>query len=170
MTVVTWIGNVSEATGRIGALIVTPLVLAMVFEVVSRYAFSAPTYWAFEVSYMMMGGIFFFGIAYALKTGAHVNVDFIHARLPRRVASFVDFVSYLVLTGLYIWIVSALTAHVANGIRTGEGSGVSAWNPTIWPYRVVFVVGFATLALQTFAKLVESAMGVIGLAGRNGRA
>ncbi len=162
MSVVKWIGRVSEATGRIGALIVVPLVFAMVYEVVSRYVFSAPTFWAFEVSYMMMGGVFFFGVAYALKIGAHVNVDFIHARLPHRLASLIDFVGYLILTCLCIWIASALIAHVANGIRTGEGSGVSAWNPTIWPYRLVFVIGFATLALQTFAKLIESAMGLMG--------
>jgi TRAP-type mannitol/chloroaromatic compound transport system permease small subunit len=42
--------------------------------------------------------------------------------------------------------------------RSGEGAGVSAWNPKIWPYRVVYMVGFALFTLQAFAKAIENAL------------
>jgi TRAP-type mannitol/chloroaromatic compound transport system permease small subunit len=53
--------------------------------------------------------------------------------------------------------------------RSGEGSGLSAWNPKIWPYRVVYVAGFALFALQSFAKLLENLLVVVGHAPKDTR-
>src|SRR5258708_24856026 len=48
-----------------------PLVLAVSFEVISRYAFDAPTLWSFDVTYMLYGTIFMLRAAYSLHKGAH---------------------------------------------------------------------------------------------------
>lgn len=162
MPLVHFIGRLSLWTGRIGALLVVPLVLAMVFEVVSRYAFARPTEWAFEVSYMMMGSIFLLGIAYALQVGQHVNVDFIHERLPRRGIALIDSIGYALLTAMMVWIVIVLAQNAAAAYRSGEGSGLSAWNPQVWPYRIIYTIGFGLFALQTFAKAIENLLIVIG--------
>lgn len=156
MPLVHFIGRLSLWTGRLGAMLVVPLMAAMVYEVVSRYAFAAPTDWAFEISYMMMGSIFLLGIAYALAVGQHVNVDFIHDRLPRRVIALIDALGYVVLTGMMVWIVIVLAQNAVAAFHSGEGSGLSAWNPRIWPYRVVYCFGFGLFALQTFAKALEN--------------
>jgi len=124
--------------------------------------FAAPTAWAFEVSYMMMGSIFLFGISYALLAGQHVNVDFIHDRLPKRAISLIDAIGYALLTAMMVWIVVVLVQNALAAFRSGEGSGLSAWNPKIWPYRILYVVGFALFALQTFAKTIENLLVVFG--------
>lgn len=160
---VRWIDRWSQVVGTLGALVIVPLVLSMVYEVIARYVFSAPTYWAFEVSYMMMGVIFLFALGNALRLDQHVNVDVVHARLPRRVAAAIDAFACAIMTGLCAWLTYALFNHVLEGYRSGEGSGVSAWNPKIWPYRIVFLVGFATLMLATLAKLVRSLAVLLGL-------
>ena len=162
MAVVRLIGWLSLWSGRLGAALVLPLVLAMVFEVVSRYLFAAPTIWAFELSYMMMGTIFLMGLSYALLVGQHVHVDFIHQRLPRRVIAVIDLAGYVALTAMLVWMVQVLAQNVVDVYRTGEGSGLSAWNPKIWPYRVVYVVGFALFALQCLAKAIENLLVVLG--------
>ena len=54
--------------GLVGAWGTIFLIVAMVFEVISRYFLNAPTKWAFEVAYMLMGTSFMFGIAYCLQT------------------------------------------------------------------------------------------------------
>ena len=145
-----------------------PLVLAMVYEVVSRYAFDRPTIWAFELSYMMMGVIFLLGISYALLKGQHVNVDFLHEALPRRGVAVIDFVGYVVLTGMSAWIAFALFRYFGEAYRSGEGSGLSAWNPPVWPYRFVFAIGFTLFSLQTLAKAIENGQLIFG--ERPGRA
>ena len=53
--------------GQVGAWIVVVLIGAMVYEVIARYFFGAPTQWAFEVAYMLMGTSFMLGIAYCLQ-------------------------------------------------------------------------------------------------------
>ena len=39
---------------------------------------------------------------------------------------------------------------------SGETSGESAWNPVIWPFRLVFFLGFLALALQGTAELIRA--------------
>jgi TRAP-type mannitol/chloroaromatic compound transport system permease small subunit len=162
MRVIAFIGKLSLWSGRLGALVVLPLVFAMVFEVISRYVFSSPTMWAFELSYMMMGAIFLLGLSYALLVGQHVNVDFIHQRLPPRAIALIDAIGYAVLTSMLTWMLVTLAQNAIDVYRSGEASGLSAWNPKIWPYRVIYVVGFALFALQSFAKLLENLLVVLG--------
>ena len=57
-----------------------PLVLAVAYEVIARYAFNAPTIWSFDVTYMLYGTIFMLGAAYALHKGAHIRTDFFFER------------------------------------------------------------------------------------------
>lgn len=162
MLIVRLIGQLSLWSGRLGALVVLPLVLAMVFEVVSRYAFSAPTAWAFELSYMMMGTIFLMGLSYAVLMDQHVNVDFIHQILPRRAVAAIDAVGYILMAGMLAWLTNVLVANAASVYRTGEGSGLSAWNPPIWPYRIIYALGFGLFALQCLAKAVENLLVLFG--------
>jgi TRAP-type mannitol/chloroaromatic compound transport system permease small subunit len=168
MFIVHLIENISKLSGRIASWLVLPLVFAMVFEVFSRYIFDAPTIWAFEVSYMMMGAIFLLGLSYALQQGQHVNVDFIHQKLHPRLIGLIDAIAYLILTGMLVWMTITLTKNAMDVYRTGEGSGLSAWNPKIWPYRIVYVIGFAAFALQAFGKFIENLLAATGrLAGKS---
>ncbi|MBN9443188.1 TRAP transporter small permease subunit [Bosea sp. (in: a-proteobacteria)] len=158
MPLVKLIGWLSLWSGRAGAILVLPLVLAMVYEVVSRYFFAAPTQWAFELSYMMMGTIFLLGLSYALLVDQHVNVDFIHQKLPKRGVALIDAIGYAVLAGMLLWLTQALIGNAMSVYRTGEGSGLSAWNPKIWPYRTIYVIGFALFGLQSAARAAENLM------------
>lgn len=162
MPVIRFVGLLSLWSGRLGAFVVLPLVLAMVFEVVSRYAFSAPTAWAFELSYMMMGTIFLLGLSYAVLQNQHVNVDFIHQMLPRRGVAVIDAVGYVLMAGMLAWLTNVLVANAIGVYRSGEGSGLSAWNPPIWPYRCIYALGFGLFALQCLAKAIENLLIVAG--------
>lgn len=164
MPFVRFVGGLSLWSGRAAALLVVPLVMAMVYEVISRYVFSAPTLWAFEVSYMMMGAIFMLAISYALQVGQHVNVDFIHDALPKRLVAVIDTLAYLVLTGFAAWLTFGLFRYATTALRSGEGSGLSAWNPPIWPYRYILALGFGLFALQCLAKAVENLLIALGRA------
>jgi TRAP-type mannitol/chloroaromatic compound transport system permease small subunit len=162
MPIVRFINILSLWSGRVGAVVVLPLVLAMVYEVLSRYLFSAPTQWAFELSYMMMGTIFLLGLSYAVLVNQHVNVDFLHQVLPRRGVATIDAVGYILMTGMLFWLTITLINNVGEVYATGEGTGLSAWNPPIWPYRIVYAVGFGLFALQCLAKAIENLLIVFG--------
>ena len=121
-TLISLIETISLWTGRLAALLLVPLVFAMVYEVVSRYVFAAPTQWAFEISYMLMGAIFTLGLSYCLRNNAHVNVDILPSVLPRRANAAIEVVAFGGMTVVLVWLTVTLGEGVARTYRTGEGS------------------------------------------------
>lgn len=145
----------TELLGWIGALVLLPLTGAMIYEVGSRYLFNAPTFWAYELSYMMMGTIFLFGIAYALRHHAHVRVDLFYDGFSSRKKAVVGLFGYSLLLPCVLWLTWALYDYAVRAYTGHELSGQSAWNPPIWPYRVVYVIGMASFALQILAEVLK---------------
>lgn len=145
----------------VGALLVLPLVGAMVYEVLSRYLFGAPTFWAFELAYMMMGTIFMFGIAYAMKHRSHVNVDLISGSLGPRANGIITLLGFTLLVPCVAWLCYALFWYMVDAYQAGENSGKSAWNPVIWPYRLMYVIGFISFLLQIAAESEKAIHSII---------
>lgn len=152
---------VTDIAAFIGILIVVPLILSMVYEVLSRYLLSAPTFWAYELGYMMMGAIFMFGMAYALKVRQHVTVDVLHGALPPRLKAAVNILGYCFFIPCVAWLTYALWGYMMRAYIGGEGSGQSAWNPHIWPYRAILVIGFAIFLLQTLIEFAKNWIALI---------
>ena len=155
-TIVRLIEWLSREIGRLGAWLVLPLTGAMVFEVLSRYVFKAPTFWAFEVAYMLMGASFMFGIAFALVERRHIRVDFVYANLGPKRRALVDLIGFLLLLPVVWWMTWGLWGYAWEAYLSGERTGESAWNPVIWPFRITFVVGFAMLGLQATVEMLKA--------------
>lgn len=148
--------SISKFFAVVGAVLIIPLILSLAYEVFSRYVLREPTIWAYEISYMLMGTIFLFGMAYALKTRQHVNVDVIYSILPKRVKALFDMIGSCILFIALFWLVNALSSYAIDTYEYQERSGASGWNPIIWPFRAVWLVGFALLAMQTFFEIIKS--------------
>ena len=57
----TYVDQFSLWIGRIVCWLTLPLFGAMVYEVIARYAFIAPTMWAYDISRMLAGALFMLG-------------------------------------------------------------------------------------------------------------
>ncbi|MBL6927778.1 MAG: TRAP transporter small permease subunit [Rhodospirillales bacterium] len=142
--------------GFLGAGLIVILIAAMDYEVLMRYAFGAPTYWAYEVGYMLMGTSFLFTIAFAIITRSHVRVDFLYGKYSIKGRATVDFIGYaFFLLPMIAWTAYGLWNFMAQAYGVGETSGQSAWNPVIWPFRVSFGIGFSLFALQIVAEIFK---------------
>ena len=62
-------------TGRIASLLALVMMLVLVQETVSRYAFGSPTIWSTEMVTFLYGGYIMLGAAYLLRQNAHVRCD-----------------------------------------------------------------------------------------------
>src|SRR5262245_40505338 len=69
------IDHFTDRTGTVISWLSVPLVAAVAYEVVARYAFNAPTIWVFDTTYMLYGTLFMLGASYALHKGAHIRTD-----------------------------------------------------------------------------------------------
>jgi TRAP-type mannitol/chloroaromatic compound transport system permease small subunit len=154
----------STLVGYIGAWVMAPLVVSMVYEVVSRHLLDAPTYWAYEAGYMMAGTCYMFGMAYCLRVGGHIRVDFIYDQLGAKGQAVIDMLGYLILMlPCCIWVTWGLYEYAMEAYVSQEQSGESAWNPLIWPFRTVWVIGFLALTLQGVAELMKAGRRFAGL-------
>jgi TRAP-type mannitol/chloroaromatic compound transport system permease small subunit len=152
------IGRVTGTVGTLGAWLLAPLIASMAYEVFARHAFNAPTDWAYELGYMLAGTSYMFGIAYCLRQGGHVRVDFVYGALGPRAQALVDLFGFVVLLlpGL-LWITWGLAEYAIDSFESGETSAQSAWNPVIWPFRTAWAIGFAVFSLQVVAEIVKCA-------------
>jgi len=151
--------------GVLAAMLLVPLVLATTWEVFARYAFGAPTIWAYEVGYSLTGAHFLLALAYTLRQGEHIRIDVFSAAMSPAVRRAIDALAYAVVLPILVWITWTLGAYALNGFARGENSGQSALNLPVWPFRAVFTLAFATFALQVLCELAKSLLPV-GPAGR----
>jgi TRAP-type mannitol/chloroaromatic compound transport system permease small subunit len=153
----------TEGVGAAGAVLVVPLVLATCWEVFSRYVLGAPTIWAFELGYMLMGIHFLLGGAITLKRQVHVRIDLIYARLPPRRRAWIDLVLYvgLVLPAIVMFCIR-FWEYTHAAYVSGEQSGMSAWNPPIWPFRAIILFSFGLLGLQVVAECLKAVAAIRG--------
>lgn len=155
--------RITATSGALVAWLVIPLIAALCYEVFSRYVLDAPTLWAFEVGYMVMGTHFLIGMAYALRTGDHVRVDFFYARVSARKQALIDtFTYFALLLPVAGWLTLGFWDKVTKAYASHERSGMSAFNPVIWPFRLVMCTAFALLFLQALAQLIRCAMVLTG--------
>ena len=89
------IDTASRVAGRIICWMLVPLMLAMVYEVVARKLFIAPTMWAYDISRMLCGAMFMLGAGYALSKGVHIRADFLYRNWPARRQGMVDAALYV---------------------------------------------------------------------------
>lgn len=155
------IDRLSSAVGIVAAFLLAPLIVATVYEVVSRYLFNAPTSWAYEVGYMANGTLMLLGVAYTLKERAHIRIDVLYSMASKRVRALIDVVGYAVLFLPFAWWLSAgLWEYAVHAFERGTTSGESAWNPVVWPFRAMFFASFLLLALQATREFV-AALGIL---------
>jgi len=151
------IDALSEWSGRIVAWLVIPLMLALSYEVVARYAFGAPTLWAYDVSYMLYGSHFMLGAGYCLVRKGHIRTDFFYAKWSPRRQGLMDAVLYLFFffPGMFFFFLAGLDAAV-DSWSLRETSDASAWRPIIYPFKTVMPVTAALLLVQGFSEFVKS--------------
>jgi TRAP-type mannitol/chloroaromatic compound transport system permease small subunit len=155
--------RISLGTGIIAALLIAPLVLATCFEVFSRYVLGRPTIWAYEIGYMGMGAHFLLGGAYTLMVGGHIRVDVIYARYSERWKATLDLLGYsLLVLPFCAWLGYGFWEYFEEAYHWGERSGASAWNPQIWPFRLIMFTGIVLLGIQTVAEILRCLSVIVG--------
>lgn len=149
--------TVSLVLGYVSRVMLLILIASMLYEVVARYVFGAPTLWAFDVAYMSTGVLFVLGAAQCLREDAHVRIDFVSQRLPRRLRGVIDGTAYLiVLCPIFGWLAVVASGRAWRAFQTGEVETVSPWAPLMWPFYTALAIGLAALALQLAAEGVRA--------------
>jgi TRAP-type mannitol/chloroaromatic compound transport system permease small subunit len=132
------------------------LIGATLYEVVARYGFSAPTMWAFDVTYMINGALLLLAAAFTLLVNEHVRIDVFAVRLPLRfrLAVEIAFYIFLFLPGIAL-IAYAAFRQTWHAFITDDRVLESAWEPLIWPFYASISLGILGLWVQALADAIR---------------
>ncbi|WP_417694812.1 TRAP transporter small permease subunit [Roseibium sp.] len=141
----------SKILSRVAEAVALILVASMIYEVAARYVFSAPTIWAFDISYMCTGTLFVLGAAYALREDAHVRIDFLAQKLPVRFRQVMEGTVFVALLApIYGGLSWFAVKRAWRAFTTAEVEMVSPWAPLMWPFYGLLALGLIAFTLQIF--------------------
>ena len=161
------IDAVSTAAGWLAGWLVVPMTVAVVYEVVARYAFGAPTKWSYEVTYMTYGAQFMLAAAYTLLKGGHIRTDVFYERWSPRTRATIDTLCYVLFFFpglLFILYAGAVETRFAWEIGERTGLRIGPWPVRMYVFKAVIPVTAALLLLQGVAELLRCLRVVRGCA------
>ena len=150
------IDQLSKTVGHAFAWCIVILTLGTCFEVMMRYVFNDPTSWAFDLSYMMYGAVFYMAGAYTLSRSGHVRSDMFYRKWPERTQATVELVLYVIF--FFPGILALVVAGSDYGIESLRIREVSVNSPAgmpIWPLKMMICVGALLIAIQGFAEVLR---------------
>lgn len=129
------------------------VVPVMLYEVVARYVFDAPTVWGMELAVLIFGPYFLFGGPYLLHLKGHVALDLVRQRLSERWTRRLDLVNYPIIM-VFCAILLYYSAPAAWSAWEYKETSFSAWNPPIWPVKAAVPLSLALMLLQALAEWI----------------
>jgi TRAP-type mannitol/chloroaromatic compound transport system permease small subunit len=150
------IDQLSKTVGHAFAWCIVILTLGTCYEVFVRYALNDPTSWAFDLSYMMYGAVFYMAGAYTLSRSGHVRADMFYRKWSERTQAKVELLLYVFF--FFPGILALVVAGSAYGIESMRIREVSVNSPAgmpIWPLKMMICVGAALIAIQGVAEVLR---------------
>ena len=151
-----FIDSLSTWVGKAFAWLILVLTLGVSYEVLVRYAFRAPTTWAFDFSYINYGAMFLMAGAYTLSRGGHVRADVLYRFFKPRTQASLDLVLYIIF---FLPAAAALIysgwSYAAFSIRFREVSIFSPAGIPIFPLKALIPATGVLLLLQGIAEIIR---------------
>ena len=155
--IITVIDGFSMWVGKIVGWLVLPIMFSMVYEVVARKLFTAPTIWAYDISRMFYGAHFMLGAAYVLSKGLHIRSDFLYRDWPVKRQGLVDIIAYVVFYFpsilLFFWV---SLDYAWTAVDRMERSTETAWMPLLGPIKSCIPIAAGFLLIQGVSELLKS--------------
>ena len=148
------IDAVNDRVGKLLSYFLFFFFVLLFMEVILRYFFNAPTVWANELAQMLFGAYAILAGGYILRTGGHVNVDILYSRLSRKKKAALD-----IITSILFFLFSGMLLIYGGSLAWDSLSrfehSQSAWNPPLYPAKLMIPIAALLLMLQGLAKLMR---------------
>ncbi len=150
------IDTFSKKQGEISSLLALPLLFVVVYEVVMRYAFNAPTVWGFEATTFIYGIHYMLGLAYCDVYGGHVRVDIFTARLRKRTQGLIGILTNLCFFMPVMVLMTVASWRFALSSIVERELNSTSWAPPVYPFKTLMAISFSFLLIQGFANLIHN--------------
>lgn len=130
------------------------LVMLVMAEIIRRAIWGSSFLFTFELSEWLMVGLVFMGLAYTLKTGAHVRVVLVTSHLKPKVQNLLE----IVASGIGLSLIVYFAIHIFQGMliayRLGL-RGTSVLQPPVYLIWGVAFIGLCLFSVQFIGVMFE---------------
>jgi TRAP-type mannitol/chloroaromatic compound transport system permease small subunit len=163
MSVMNCIDRLSEWLGKIIAWMVPAMIFVILWEVIARYFFRAPTSWAHEGSTMLYGAFCFLAGAYTQRFRAHVRSDAIYRFFPARVQGVFDVITGFLSIAFLALLLYMATEFAKRSWDAREFSNLSTWAPPLYPFKSMIPLATFFLLLQQIVTFLDDVFRILGI-------
>ncbi|HBN51013.1 MAG TPA: C4-dicarboxylate ABC transporter permease [Thalassospira sp.] len=156
------LGYIVDFAGWAAALSGLALVLVVGGNVLLRYVFNTGSVAMQELEWHLVSPIALLGMAYGMRHGGHVRVDFLYDRLSDRARAMIDLFSAVLMVILGAAIIWFAIPYVNQSIMMGEGSPDPGGLPYRFLLKAFIPVGFGLLFVQAIAQALINFRQVAG--------
>lgn len=149
-----WIDKLCAVGGAISSFLLGIIAIIIVYEIIMRKLFNAPTAWVGETSIYLWMVVGLLGAAAVLRDDLHFSitafVDRLSAKNRRRMKLFTNFLG-LIYTSIFVWkgYLFALTSYQLEDVSSG------LMQMPLWIPGAMLPIGGLMLSLQFINKIAE---------------
>lgn len=146
---------VAEKSGKAVSLLVIVMMVTTVIEVVGRYAFHNPTYWAWPMNCQLFAIFTLFGGVYTLLKGGHIRVEMLYNRFSPKmklIARLIALACFLIFIGVLVWQ-GGLMARIS--LMSGEWTSGTFRIP-LYPFRMLLPIAAFLFLLEGIADFIRN--------------
>jgi TRAP-type mannitol/chloroaromatic compound transport system permease small subunit len=151
---VRFVDRMNRGIGRVVIYLAVVLIGILIYAAFSKAAFNISPIWTVEMAQFILTAYYMLGGAYSFQNDAHVRMDLLYSHWPPKTRAFVD---SLTVIGLLVYLVVLLYGAVESTyyvLETGQRRP-SAWQPYLWPIRMLMTIGISMMLLQALSTLLK---------------
>jgi TRAP-type mannitol/chloroaromatic compound transport system permease small subunit len=150
------IDSVSEWSGRLISIFIFFLAFLLLYDVIMRFAFNAPTIWCHELALHIFGAYVVLAGPYVLLHHEHVKIDIVYNRFSPRGRAMIDSVTYL-LFFMYIGLLLWHGFHIAaRSVALNQTVSPSPWASPLWPVKLTIPLAAFLMLIQGLAHYIRT--------------
>jgi TRAP-type mannitol/chloroaromatic compound transport system permease small subunit len=128
------VDRLNEWAGLFCGFSIIAVTLAVLYEVVARTVFGAPTNWGNETTIYLSAMAYLLAGGYALLHRRHVRIDVIYEALSPRTRARLDAFTFVFFVAYMLTLIWFGGSDAWNSFSIGETTS-TPWNPVIWPVK-----------------------------------
>lgn len=158
-----FIDTLSEKTGLFVSWLTGLMVLAVCYDVLTRYVLRMSSVGIQELEWHLFSVIFLLGAAYTLKRDRHVRIDIFYMKLSPKGKAVVDLMGTLLfLVPFALLVIWTSKDFVGNSFAIGESSPDPGGLPARYLLKACVPLGFFLVLLQGMALAFRSILTLTG--------
>lgn len=147
--------RLSVFIGRVTMMLIVLLCCVMIYEVVLRYIFEAPTLWANELSLWLAGFVFLCAGLYAMQQRSHIRIFLIYDMLPRALQRVCDVISTIMIVMFAFFLFYGGYGEAFDKFYRWETFGTAFDPPIPATLKPMVLIVVALVAAQAVINLIS---------------